>query len=307
MGERELPSSGVLVVDKPQGVTSHDVVAAVRHALHMKKVGHAGTLDPMATGVLVVGFGHATRLLEPIVGTRKTYEATIRFGQATDSDDADGTLVSAVADASALPTVGQVREAVADAFTGDILQVPNAYSAIKVHGQRAYDLAREGRAPELEARPVTVHAFDVLAARHATATDGTPVLDVDVRVDCSAGTYIRALGRDLGERFGCGAHLVRLRRLAVGQFRADDARTVPAHGEPHEFTNRDGERVTRARVVLDAPRGLARHVIGMAEAVERTMPVVAIDGRAARELRFGRPIDGDLPKGVTGAAVVRAA
>ncbi|WP_051920999.1 tRNA pseudouridine(55) synthase TruB [Bifidobacterium cuniculi] len=297
-----LPSGGILVVDKPQGVTSHDVVGAVRGALHLRKVGHAGTLDPMATGVLVVGFGDATRLLNTIVGTRKTYEATIRFGQATDSDDADGTPVHAVADAAGLPTVQAVRDAIDARFTGDIMQVPNAFSAVKVHGRRAYDLARDGQAPELKARPVTIHRFDALAARHGQADDGTPVLDVDVRVTCSAGTYIRALARDLGQDFGCGAHLVRLRRLAVGQFTADDGRLVHAHAESRTVTDREGRQVERRRAVLDAPRGLADHVIGMMEAVTRTMPVVEVDGTQARDLRFGRQLRGGL-EGIAAAVV----
>ena len=233
-----MTDSGLLIVDKPQGVTSHDIVAAVRGALHMKRVGHAGTLAPMATGVLVVGFGNATRLLNVIVEHDKTYEATIRLGQRTTTDDADGEVVS-TRPASAMSR--EALQAVVDArFTGTIEQVPNAYSAIKINGQRAYDLARDGQEVRLKARPVTIHEFAVLDARPvlvATAAgeqsggspegrtpgddesrDGSvPALDVDVRVACSAGTYIRALARDLGAALGVGGHLTRLRRTRVGR------------------------------------------------------------------------------------------
>ena len=157
--------SGLLVIDKPQGVTSHDVVAAVRGALHMKRVGHAGTLDPMATGVLVVGFGNATRLLNYIVDHNKTYEATIRLGQRTTTDDAEGDLLPGEWAAS-FPSRQAVEQLIAERFTGRIEQVPNVYSAIKVNGQRAYDLAREGKDVELKARPVTIEEFNVRQARY---------------------------------------------------------------------------------------------------------------------------------------------
>lgn len=281
-------SSGILIVDKPQGVTSHDVVAAARAALHMKKVGHAGTLDPMATGVLIIGFGHATRLLNYIVDHHKTYEATVRFGQRTTTDDADGEILASDG-AGHLPTPDELKEAVAQHFTGTIQQVPNAYSAIKVHGQRAYDLMRAGKDVQLEARKITVDNFEVLDVRSAQAQDGTSVVDADVRVQCSAGTYIRALGRDLGELFGCGAHLTRLRRLAVGRFHADDAHVLHAHTETKTFTNREGETVSRLRAVLDCtPQTLAQHELSMLESVERTMPVVDVTAREAQDLRYGR-------------------
>lgn len=294
--------SGILIVDKPQGVTSHDVVAAVRSALHMKKVGHAGTLDPMATGVLVIGFGNATRLLNYIVDHHKTYEATIRFGQRTTTDDADGEQISAqqmlrvpgipqlAAGTDAhLPSLEEIRQAVAQRFTGPIDQVPNTYSAIKIHGQRAYDLARAGQTVELEPRRVTIDAFDVYDAVAIQADDGTPVVDVRVRVSCSAGTYIRALGRDLGEVFGCGAHLTRLRRVRVGDFLVDDPHTVTAHTQSRTFTGRDGQPVTRLRAVLDCTGDeLTNHELTMLESVERTMPVLDVTADEARDLRFGR-------------------
>lgn len=323
-----MTDSGLLIVDKPQGVTSHDIVAAVRGALHMKRVGHAGTLDPMATGVLVVGFGNATRLLNVIVEHDKTYEATIRLGQRTTTDDADGEIVST------RPAPAMSREAlqaVVDArFTGTIEQVPNAYSAIKINGQRAYDLARDGQEVRLKARPVTIHEFAVLDARPvlvATAAgeqsggspegrtpgddesrDGSvPALDVDVRVACSAGTYIRALARDLGEALGVGGHLTRLRRTRVGRYRAEGPRTVTAHTEQRTFTTRDGETVTRSRAVLDASGDeLAARALPMVEAASAAMPVIEVSDVAAADLRFGRRIRvaGATPRGGRLAAVV---
>ena len=322
-----MTDSGLLIVDKPQGVTSHDIVAAVRGALHMKRVGHAGTLDPMATGVLVVGFGNATRLLNVIVEHDKTYEATIRLGQRTTTDDADGEIVST------RPAPAMSREAlqaVVDArFTGTIEQVPNTYSAIKINGQRAYDLARDGQEVRLKARPVTIHEFAVLDARPVLVASGedrssdalegrtpgddesrdgsVPVLDVDVRVACSAGTYIRALARDLGEALGVGGHLTRLRRTRVGRYRADDPRTVTAHTEQRTFTTRDGQTVTRSRAVLDVSGDeLAARALPMVEAASAAMPVIEVSDAQAADLRFGRRIRvaGATPRGGRLAAVV---
>lgn len=322
-----MTDSGLLIVDKPQGVTSHDIVAAVRGALHMKRVGHAGTLDPMATGVLVVGFGNATRLLNVIVEHDKTYEATIRLGQRTTTDDADGEIVST------RPAPAMSREAlqaVVDArFTGTIEQVPNTYSAIKINGQRAYDLARDGQEVRLKARPVTIHEFAVLDARPVLVASGenrsgdalegrtpeddesrdgsVPALDVDVRVACSAGTYIRALARDLGEALGVGGHLTRLRRTRVGRYRADDPRTVTAHTEQRTFTTRDGQTVTRSRAVLDVSGDeLAARALPMVEAASAAMPVIEVSDAQAADLRFGRRIRvaGATPRGGRLAAVV---
>lgn len=333
--------SGLLIVDKPRGVTSHDVVAAARGALHTKKVGHAGTLDPMATGVLVIGFGNATRLLNYIVDHDKTYEATIRLGQSTDTDDADGTPIAPDGPAASagcaghgtrrdgtqedadrrMPDRAAVERAIAEHFLGDIEQVPNAFSAIKINGQRAYDLAREGKAVELKARPVTIGEFTVLDARYgyadasragaplAAANDfpsAAQVVDLDVRVSCSSGTYIRALARDLGATLGVGGHLTRLRRTRVGRFALDGdhaAHAVTAHVETRTFTNRDGETVTRNRAVLDAAgEELLSRALTMADAVAAAMQTVAISGHDAAELRFGRriPCGG---KGIAAAVV----
>jgi tRNA pseudouridine55 synthase len=213
-----MSASGLVIVDKPGGMTSHDVVARVRRLAGTPKVGHAGTLDPMATGVLVVGVKKATRLLGYLTLTEKEYAATIRLGQSTSTDDAEGEVTGTA------PAAGVSAEALAAAvagLTGEIQQVPPAVSAIKVDGQRAYRLTRAGAAPELKARPVTVHEFAVTAVRR----DGG-FLDVDATVRCSSGTYVRALARDLGAALGTGGHLTRLRRTRVGGYGVHEARTL---------------------------------------------------------------------------------
>jgi tRNA pseudouridine55 synthase len=218
--------SGLVIVDKPAGMTSHDVVARVRRLAGTPKVGHAGTLDPMATGVLVVGVEKATRLLGYLTLTEKEYAATIRLGQSTSTDDAEGEITGTT------PAVGVSAEALekaVSALTGEILQVPPAVSAIKVDGQRAYKLTRAGAAPELKARPVTVYEFTVTDVR----PDGD-MLDLDATVRCSSGTYVRALARDLGQALGTGGHLTRLRRTRVGGYRAEDARTLEQLAERFE-------------------------------------------------------------------------
>jgi tRNA pseudouridine55 synthase len=211
-------ASGLIIADKPAGWTSHDVVARIRRLAGTRRVGHAGTLDPMATGVLVVGVEKATRLLGHLALTEKEYLATIRLGQATDTGDADGTVVSATP-AAGLALAG--LQAAAAALTGPIQQVPPAISAVKVGGRRAYQLARAGQAPALAARPVTVHEFTISNPRPSG-----DVLDVTAAVRCSSGTYVRALARDLGESLGVGGHLTMLRRTRVGPYRIGDARTL---------------------------------------------------------------------------------
>jgi tRNA pseudouridine55 synthase len=210
--------SGLIIVDKPQGWTSHDVVAKIRKLTGTKRVGHAGTLDPMATGVLVVGIEKATRLLGYLTLAEKEYTATIRLGQTTATDDADGEPIDHVP-VSNLDEAELLR-AVA-ALTGQISQVPPGVSAIKVGGQRSYRLARAGQAPQLAARTVTVSKF--IVAKIQPAGD---MLDLDVRVTCSSGTYIRALARDLGVALGVGGHLTALRRTRVGPYLASHARTL---------------------------------------------------------------------------------
>ncbi len=223
--------SGLVIVDKPGGMTSHDVVARIRRLAGTRRVGHAGTLDPMATGVLVVGVEKATRLLGYLTMTEKEYHATIRLGQATSTDDAEGEITGGApaGDVSAAAlTQHELGEAVA-ALTGQIMQVPPAVSAVKVDGQRAYRLTRAGAAPELAARPVTVYEFTVTALRRAG-----DLLDLDAIVRCSSGTYIRALARDLGNKLGTGGHLIRLRRTRVGGYGVEDARTLEQLAERFE-------------------------------------------------------------------------
>jgi tRNA pseudouridine55 synthase len=211
-------AGGLVIVDKPPGLTSHDVVGRIRRLAATRRVGHAGTLDPMATGVLVIGVEKATRLLGHLALTEKEYSATVRLGQATDTDDADG---ETVAETSAAGVTDAALHAAAAALTGEIRQVPPGFSAIKVGGKRAYRLAREGAAPELAARTVTVRALDIVAVRRSG-----DLLDADITVTCSSGTYIRALARDLGAALGVGGHLTALRRTRVGPYEIGSARTL---------------------------------------------------------------------------------
>ncbi len=251
--------TGIVLVDKPNGPTSHDVVARARRALGTRKVGHAGTLDPMATGLLILGVGSATRLLTHIVGLDKGYDATIRLGRSTDTDDAEGEVIATV------DAAGVSDAAIADgirALTGDIEQVPSSFSAIKVDGRRSYDRARAGEQVDLPARPVRIAAFDLLATRR----DGA-LIDLDVRVSVSSGTYVRALARDLGAALGVGGHLTALRRTRVGPFGVDDAVALDGLGP-------------------DALRPTA----GVAAAL---FPTVTLDDDRARDLAHGKRIPVD--------------
>lgn len=219
--------SGLVIVDKPAGWTSHDVVGKMRRLAKTRRVGHAGTLDPMATGVLVLGIGKATRLLGHLALTRKGYDATIRLGESTNTDDAEGETI-ATASAEAV-TEDALRAGVAE-LTGTIQQVPPQVSAIKVNGERAYKMARKGEDVELAARPVTVDEFTVLDVRRHGG-----LIDVDASVACSSGTYIRALARDLGASLGCGGHLTALRRTRVGPYDLSMARTLDRLAEELEI------------------------------------------------------------------------
>jgi tRNA pseudouridine55 synthase len=210
--------SGIVVVDKPAGITSHDVVGRIRRLAGTRRVGHAGTLDPMATGVLVIGVDRATRLLGHLALTTKAYDATIRLGVSTVTDDGEGEVTSSY------PTqavTDEDIEAGIRALTGDIEQVPSAVSAVKVAGRRSYARVRAGESVTLAPRPVTVHRFDLRSARRAG-----DVIDLDVSVVCAAGTYIRSLARDLGAGLGVGGHLTRLRRTRAGRYTVDDAHTL---------------------------------------------------------------------------------
>ncbi|MEU9866152.1 tRNA pseudouridine(55) synthase TruB [Streptomyces sp. NPDC047971] len=214
---------GLVIVDKPSGFTSHDVVAKMRGIAKTRRVGHAGTLDPMATGVLVLGVERATKLLGHLALTEKEYLGTIRLGQTTITDDAEGEITASV-DASKVIRE-QIDAGVAE-LTGEIMQVPSKVSAIKIDGKRSYARVRGGEEFEIPARPVTVSSFQVYDVREATAEEGTPVVDLVVSVVCSSGTYIRALARDLGAGLGVGGHLTALRRTRVGPYKLDAARTL---------------------------------------------------------------------------------
>lgn len=259
------PTAGLLVVDKPAGWTSHDVVARGRRLARTRRVGHAGTLDPMATGVLVLGVNQGTKLLTFLVGSDKTYTATVRLGQTTITDDAEGE-VTATHDASGV-TDEAIDAAVRD-LTGDIQQVPSAVSAIKIKGVRSYARVRSGEQVELPARPVTVHRFDV-GDRRRTSVAGQAVVDLDVEVEVSSGTYVRALARDLGAALGVGGHLTALRRTRVGGFGLD--RAVP---------------LTELEALVEADEPLP--LVPLAEAAAAHLPVREVDADEADHLRHGR-------------------
>jgi tRNA pseudouridine55 synthase len=287
----------VLLVDKPQGVTSHDVVARTRRIVGTRKVGHAGTLDPMATGLLILGVNNSTRLLSWIVGLDKEYTATIRLGAASTTDDAEGEL-SAPADSSALAALTDADLAAAVArLTGKLSQRPSSVSAIKVDGKRAYTLAREGAAVVLPARDVTVAAFEIVGLTRGEW------IDVDVRVECSSGTYIRALARDLGDDLGVGGHLTALRRTRIGPFSVDaagpiDDRLVDALRSPAEIAARvfpvlqlGADQVTDIangkRILLDEPADAHGGPIAAVTAEGRLVGLIEIaEGRAKILVNF---------------------
>ena len=254
-------NSGILLIDKPQGVTSHDVVAKARKALGTRRVGHAGTLDPMATGLLVLGINAGTKLLNYLVGAEKTYLASFRLGWATTTDDAEGERlipdqpakreISAVSDDEVIQAISS--------FSGDQLQIPSSVSAVRIDGKRAYDLVREGVAVELKPREISIHSFTLTSKINRNLELGT--IEFQAEIACSSGTYIRAIARDLGSQLGLGGHLIGLRRTRVGAFEVDDV------------------------CELDSPE-----LIGLAEAAAKVMPVQPVSDVEAAELRFGRKI-----------------
>lgn len=260
-----LETSGLVVVDKPSGMTSHDVVGRLRRYFRTKKVGHSGTLDPMATGVLVLGLERGTKYLAHMVADTKSYAATIRLGATTNTDDKEGEVLSRAS--AAHVTDEQIAEGIA-ALTGRIMQKPAAVSAIKITGRRAHELVREGVEVDIPARPVTVTRFDVLDTRR----EGDYV-DLDVEVDCSSGTYIRSLARDLGAALGVGGHLTALRRTAVGPFSLADAYRLD-----------DLEDNPRLSMSLD-------------EALIRTYPVLEVTADEAAALALGKWLE---PRGLKG-------
>jgi tRNA pseudouridine55 synthase len=260
-------ASGLVVVDKPSGLTSHDVVARVRRLARTRRVGHAGTLDPMATGVLLLGVNKGTRLLGHLALTDKSYVATVRLGVATTTDDAEGEVVAtAPPEAVAALDLAAVRAA-AERFVGAIEQVPSSVSAVKVDGRRAYQRVRAGEVVELPARPVTVHELTVDDPR-----PGEGHLDVALSVRCSSGTYVRAIARDLGEALGVGGHLTALRRTAVGPVGVDEAAPL-----------------------ADAEEAGSVPLMSMADAARRFFPVVEVGAEGARDVGFGRRLDVELP------------
>ena len=213
---------GLVLIDKPTGWTSHDVVAKVRKAVGTKKVGHAGTLDPLATGLLVLGIESGTKLLTFLVGADKTYLATIRLGVSTVSDDSQSEVLETATEAALAEVENSQIQQEIQKLTGVISQRPSSVSAIKVDGKRAYDLVRAGEEVELKSREVTVSAFELISSR--TTPEG--FIDLEVKVDCSSGTYIRALARDLGQALGVGGHITALRRTRVGSFDVADANQI---------------------------------------------------------------------------------
>jgi len=258
-----IPHSGVAVIDKPAGRTSHQVVAKVRHIVGTRKVGHAGTLDPMATGVLVIGIGRATRLLGYLALTEKAYQATIRLGIATVSDDADGEMIASagaggVSDDQIGPALARLR--------AKRLQVPSSVSAIKINGVRSYAKVRSGQDVVLSPRQVIIHKFDVLDRRDLEV-DGVTVVDLDVIVECSSGTYVRALARDLGTTLGTGGHLTALRRTRVGPFTLEQAQTID-----------------------EAERGL--RIVPLADVVRSSFATLTVNETQANDIRHGRRLVG---------------
>lgn len=260
-----MTASGVVVVDKPSAVTSHQVVGRARRLLGTRKIGHAGTLDPMATGVLILGVNRATRLLGHLALHDKSYRATVRLGQSSSTDDADGQ-VTDVADASGLRLADV--DAACEPLRGRIQQVPSSVSAIKVDGKRAYQRVRAGEDVQLKAREVEVSRLDVLGV--SVVGD---CLDVEIEVDCSSGTYIRALGRDLGRALGVGGHLTALRRTRIGGY---DLSLATELGD-------------------DAPP-----LMSMADAARLSFPVVELDEAQATDVRYGRALPITVPGLPTG-------
>ena len=250
--------SGIALVDKPLGVSSHHVVAQARKALNTKKVGHAGTLDPAASGLLVLGIGSGTRLLTYLVGADKTYRAIMRLGFGTTTDDAEGEALERLGDLSTC--TDEVIRVAAGAFSGKIDQVPSTYSAIKVQGRRAYDLARSGEEVVLKSRTVTVHRLEV-----GDIHQGEDHIDVEILVECSSGTYIRALARDIGHTLGVGGHLVALRRDRVGPFSVE--------GAPRATELTEGA------------------LLSLAEVAAHILPVVTVQEIDRVALSHGRQID----------------
>ncbi|MBR7824852.1 tRNA pseudouridine(55) synthase TruB [Actinospica sp. MGRD01-02] len=266
--DRPAPPDGLVIVDKPQGWTSHDVVGKMRRLVGTRRVGHAGTLDPMATGVLVLGVERATRLLGHLALTRKEYEATVRLGQATITDDAEGEVTEQAAAERVAAVADEAIAAGIAALTGEIMQVPSAVSAIKVDGVRSYARVRSGDEVKLQPRPITIFEFEL---REIRRTQAGGLIDLDVRVVCSSGTYIRALARDLGEGLGVGGHLTALRRTRVGP-----------------YTLAEAESLTDLMALVDA--GEQVPVLPIAQAAGAAFPRYDADEDQAKAIAHGGPL-----------------
>lgn len=261
------------MVDKPGGMTSHDVVARIRRLAKTRRVGHGGTLDPMATGVLIIGVNKATRLLTYVIGAEKSYSATIRLGESTITDDAEGESTAKASTAGV--TDARIREVLATQL-GEIDQIPSAVSAIKINGQRAYKRVRDGEDVEIPARRITIHKLEVLAI---TRPEDADAIDVEIDVTCSSGTYVRAIARDLGSALGVGGHLTALRRTAVGGLTLAESSTL-------------AELEERAPDVISLP---------MAEAASRAFPRREATEEESRTLSHGGPL---APVGIQGPYAV---
>jgi tRNA pseudouridine55 synthase len=269
--EPSRPTSGLALIDKPAGWTSHQVVGRIRRLAGTRKVGHAGALDPMATGLLIIGVEKATRLLGYLALSDKAYEATIRLGIATITDDAEGEVVTAN---GAAGLVDAEIEAAMAKLRGDILQVPAAVSAIKINGVRSYKRVRAGEPVALSERAVSIRRFDALD-RQELQVDGVACVDLKVVVECSTGTYVRALARDLGAALGVGGHLTTLRRTRVGAFTLDEAQTIE-----------------------EAERGLK--ILPLDRVVRACFPTLIVNETQAGQIRNGRRLPGvRLPDGTT--------
>jgi tRNA pseudouridine55 synthase len=268
---------GIVVVDKPAGMTSHDVVGRCRRIFGTRRVGHAGTLDPMATGVLVIGVDRATKILGLLTAASKSYDATIRLGQSTSTEDAEGELLQHFP--AGHLTESSIAAAIAE-LRGDIEQVPSAVSAVKVGGRRAYRLVREGHSVDLPARPVRVDRFEIAAVRRHDQ-----LVDIDAQVDCSSGTYIRALARDLGDALGVGGHLTALRRTRVGRFGLDEAARLGDLAEQPRLSH----SLDQACLLLFPHRELSAEEADAA-GQGRPLPPCGIDGIYAAGTGDGRVV-----------------
>ena len=269
-------ASGLVLIDKPIGWTSHDVVAKLRGIAGTRRVGHAGTLDPMATGLLLVGINSATKLLTYLVGASKTYEATIRLGASTVTDDAEGEVIEVANAESVRSITAEKIELTLDDLRGEIMQVPSSVSAIKVNGERAYAKVRGGDEVKLAARPISIHRFEMMSNPVLVETEGGVFLDFNATIECSSGTYIRALARDLGKKLLVGGHLTALRRTKINNYLVEDAQSI------------DGL----------TPESL--RLMPMIVAAEKHFKVHQISEKEVIDLRHGKRIDSI---GLTGSSI----